>query len=76
MNWYGNTPNNEWGPSITSVLSAAYEDASQRARELGLDTKNAHVTDAIAESIIAGAKRGVYDRKALADAALAVLRRH
>lgn len=75
MNWYGNTPINEWGPSITSMLSAAYEDAFQRARELGLDVKNVHIPDAIAGSIIAGAKRGVYDRKALTNAALAVLRR-
>ena len=77
MSWYGNTPTNEWAPKITSALTAAYADALQRAHDLGIerDKRGTPSADAIAQSIIAGAKRGIYDPKTLAIGALEYLQR-
>jgi hypothetical protein len=36
MNWYGNSPKEEWGPEITASLTTAFEDALQRAKDLGI----------------------------------------
>jgi hypothetical protein len=77
MNWYGNTQTHEWGPTITSALSAAYSEALLRAHDLGLekDKSGRPASDTIAQYIVAGAKRGVYDSKVLADGALRYLQR-
>lgn len=77
MNWYGNTQTHEWGPTITSALSAAYSDALLRAHDLGLETDKSgrSASDTIAQYIVAGARRGQYDPKVLADGALRRLQR-
>ena len=77
MNWYGNSPTNEWGPTITSAMAAAYDDALQRARALGIekDKNGALISNVIARYIVAAAKGGICDPKALADGALQYSRR-
>jgi hypothetical protein len=77
MNWYGNSPKKEWGPEITASLTTAFEDALQRARDLGIEhgRENTPVGEAIALYIINRAINGIYDPKLLADGALRYLRR-
>jgi hypothetical protein len=77
MNWYGNSPKKEWGPEITASLTTAFEDALQRARDLGIEhgRENTPAAEAIALYIINRAVNGIYDPKLLADGALRYLRR-
>ncbi len=77
MGWYGNIPSIQLSPQKTAAMSAAYDDALQRALSLGFekDKTGAPVQNAIAGYIIAGARRGMYDPKILAEGAIRYLRR-
>jgi hypothetical protein len=76
MNWYGNSLEKEWGPEITRSLTIAFEDALQRAKDLGIERgrENKPAGEAIALYIINRAINGIYDPKILADGALRYLR--
>lgn len=73
--WYRNPTSDEWGPELTKALTEAYEEAHRRARTLGITSgRNGEpVSETIAQYIIARAKRGEYEPKALADGAVAYL---
>ncbi len=64
-----------WNPRTASTLSVAYNEALQRARDLGIENarSGAPISDAIADYIVASAKQGIFDPKALADGALKYL---
>ncbi len=66
-----------WNPRTASTLSVAYNEVLQRARDLGIEStrSGAPISDAIADYIVASAKRGIFDPKALADGALEHLQR-
>lgn len=66
-----------WNPRTASALSVAYNEALQRARELGIETDKdgRPVSDALVDYIVANAKQGTFDPKALADGAIASLQR-
>ena len=57
------------------ALTAAYEAALQRSRDLGLekDRNGLTASDAIARHIVDGARHGTYDPEGLADGALEYL---
>ncbi len=64
-----------WNPRTASTLSVAYNEALHRARSLGIETdrQGMPLPDAITDYIVASAKRGVFDPKALADGAIEFL---
>lgn len=73
--WYRNPTSDEWGPELTKALTEAYEEAHRRAHALGITVgRNGEpVSDAIAQYIIARAKHGEFEPKALAHGAVAYL---
>jgi hypothetical protein len=66
-----------WNPRTASALSVAYNEALQRARDLGFENDRGGVplSDAIADYIVECAKRGIFDPKALAEGAIKHLQR-
>jgi hypothetical protein len=61
-----------WNPRTESALSVAYNEALQRARDLGIEAnkQGKSTSDAIADYIVENAKRGIFDPKTLVDGAI------
>jgi hypothetical protein len=66
-----------WDPRTESTLSVAYNEALQRARELGIESgkRGESLSDAITDYIVASANRGIFDPKTLVDGAMEHLQR-
>jgi hypothetical protein len=72
MNWYGNSLSKVWGPSVTKMLTNAYEDSLEGASRLGFDqgAPDGWLPQLIAHYVINRANNGIYDPKIISEGAL------